>query len=73
MMNKLLDEELYTICFVYIDDVIVFGENEAECIVNTKKVLELIYADNLKMGAAKCEFLTERVEVLGHIIEDGCL
>ena len=32
MMNNLLDELLYTICFVYVDDVIVFGEDERECL-----------------------------------------
>ncbi len=35
--------------------------------------MELIFADNLKFGGLKCEFLLERVEVLGHIVEDGKL
>ena len=58
---------------MYIDDVIVFGANEEECLDNTRAVMELIYKDNLKLGGLKCEFLLERVEVLGHIVEDGKL
>ena len=73
MMNNLLSDLLYAICFVYIDDVIVFGETEEECLANTKAVMELVFADNLKFGGLKCEFLLERVEVLGHIVENGKL
>ncbi len=40
---------------------------------NTRRVLELIYDDNLKCSGSKCEFLLRRVEVLGHIIHDGKL
>ena len=73
MMNNLLSDLLYTVCFVYIDDVIVFGETEDELLDNTRAVMELVFADNLKFGGLKCEFLLERVEVLGHIVEDGKL
>ena len=59
------------ICFVYIDDVIVFGASESECLDNTRSVMELIYDDNLKLGGLKCEVLLERVEILGHIVQDG--
>lgn len=72
-MHNILDELLYTVCFVYIDDVIVFGKDEKECVENSRRVLELIYNDGLKCGGAKCEFLLSRVEVLGHIIENGKL
>lgn len=73
LMNTILHDVLYDICFVYIDDVIIFGETEQECLQNTRKVLELIYNDNLKLGGPKCEFLLKSVEVLGHVIRDGKL
>jgi hypothetical protein len=53
---------------VYIDDVVVFGKDESECMERTKRVLERIYSDNLKCSSSKCEFLLRRVEVLGHVI-----
>lgn len=64
---------LFRTCFVYIDDVIVFGATEAECIANTRQVVALIYGDGLKLGCLKCEFLLRTVDVLGHIISGGCL
>lgn len=72
-MNRILDSVLYLKCFVYIDDIIVFGKDESECIKNTKEVIDLIYRDNLKLGCAKCEFLLKSVEVLGHVVEEGKL
>ena len=73
MMNKVLDSVLYVKCFVYIDDVVVFGKTQPECIANTKDVIDLIYKDNLKLGCLKCEFLLKSVEILGHIVANGTL
>lgn len=73
LMNELLDEFLYTICFVYIDDIVVFGPDESTCIANTKLVLSRLFDDNLKVNGLKCEFCLRKVEVLGHIICDGVL
>ncbi len=70
-MNRLLGDLLYEKCFVYIDDLIIFGETEAECIANAKEVIARIFDDGLKLGGLKCEFLVQDVEVLGHIIKDG--
>ncbi len=44
-MNQLLSDVLYEKCFVYIDDLIIFGETEEECLRNTKEVIELIFGD----------------------------
>ena len=68
MMNRILDDVLYIKCFVYIDDVIVFGKTQSELIANTKEVIDLIYNDNLKLGLMKCEFVIDKVEILGHIV-----
>lgn len=73
MMNKILEDTLYIKCFVYIDDVIVFGKTQEECIANCKDVIDLIYKDNLKLGQQKCEFLLDTVEVLGHVVSKGML
>lgn len=72
MMYNILHQLLYVVCFVYIDDIIVFGKDE-ECLQNSKYVLELIYDDGLKCSNLKLEFLLCRFEVLDHIIEDGKL
>ena len=73
MMNDLLGDLLFDICFVYIDDIIVYGESDLEVIQNCRRVVERIFDDNLKFGGAQCEFLVSRVDVLGHVVEDGTL
>ncbi len=50
LMNRILDDAMFVKCFVFIDDVIIFGKTEAECIANTKDVISLVYKDNLKLG-----------------------
>lgn len=71
MMNDILEDALYVRCFVYIDDVVVFGKTQEEVIVNTKEVIGMIYADNLKLGCLKCEFMMQSVEILGHVVSKG--
>ena len=71
MMNNILDDVLFVKCFVYIDDVIVFGRTQEEVIANNKEVIDLIYQDNLKLGCLKCEFMLRSVEVLGHLVSNG--
>ncbi len=73
LMNTLLSDLLFKECFVYIDDIIVFGETEQQCIERTRRVLDRIFEDGLKFGGSKCEFLMTRVEVLGYIIDKGRL
>lgn len=68
-MNALLYDMLYKKCFVYIDDVIVFGETELECIESPGHVLDRIFGDGLKLGGSKWEFLMTAVDVLGYVID----
>lgn len=73
MMDKLLKKYLFNCCFVFIDDVIVYGGSERDVIANTRFVCEELFADGLKLGGLKCEFLLESVEILGHKVGNGCL
>jgi hypothetical protein len=70
-MNTLLYDLLYKECSVYIDDIIVVGETEEECIARMLRVLERVFADGFKFGGSKFEVLLMRVEVLGYIIDNG--
>ena len=53
------------------DDVVVFGKTTTEVIERTRRVLELIRADHLKIGGLKCYFLLRRIQLLGKTIEAG--
>lgn len=72
-MHHVLHDLLYTKCFVYIDDIIVFGKTESEVIERTFEVLNKLFDDGLKVGGLKCEFMLTSTEVLGHVISNGKL
>lgn len=67
-MNSILGDLIGTVCYVYLDDVIVFGKSLNEHIINLGKVLEKLENANLKIQLDKCEFLKKNCEFLGHII-----
>ena len=55
-------------CFVYIDDIVIFGKTLEEHNKNLVKVLQTIKELNLKLEPSKCEFLRPELESLGHLI-----
>jgi len=58
----------YESCFVYLDDLIVFGKNLKNHNKNLVDVLERIRKVNLKLNPTKCEFLKKEILYLGHVI-----
>lgn len=73
LMNRFLYDNLVDQCFVYIDDNIVLGETEDECMERTYIDINRVFADGLKLGGFKCKFLCIKVDVIGYVIEDGRL
>lgn len=62
----------YDSCFVYMDDLIVFGNSLQNHNKNLIKVLNRLRAVNLKLNPVKCQFLEKKMLYLGHIISaDG--
>uniref|UniRef100_A0A1L8DIS4 RNA-directed DNA polymerase n=3 Tax=Nyssomyia neivai TaxID=330878 RepID=A0A1L8DIS4_9DIPT len=57
---------------VYVDDIIVFGKDEAEHDAALKKVLDTLKEYNVLLNQEKCCFKVKQVTFLGHTIsEDG--
>jgi len=56
------------ICFVYLDDIIIFGETKEEVLRNLEKILERLEEVGLKIKLSKCSFLKQEVKYLGHIV-----
>ena len=54
-------------CFVYLDDLIVFGNNLTNHNINLIKVLQRLREVNLKLNPNKCEFLKKELLYVGHI------
>ena len=53
---------------VYLDDVIVYSETLAEHVSHLRIVFEHLRTAGLKLNPAKCRFVCDEVEYLGHLI-----
>ena len=53
---------------VYMDDLLVIGENEENFLENLRTVLEKLNSEGLKLNTHKCTWLEKRVKWLGHIL-----
>ena len=58
----------YDKCFVYLDDIIVFGKNLDDHNRNLQVVFSRLREVNLKLNPLKCEFLKKEILYLGHLV-----
>jgi Reverse transcriptase (RNA-dependent DNA polymerase) len=58
---------------VYMDDILIFAENQEELQERTKLVLQQLREHNLFLKPKKCEFNKTTMEYLGLIIQEGKL
>ena len=68
IMCKALKKSLGTLCFVFIDDILVFSKNVNSHLSDLKEVLESFRKGNLSVKLEKCSFFQSQVEYLGHRI-----
>ena len=72
LMELTLSGLQWSLCLIYLDDVIVFFHEFDEHIDHLDKVLSLIGAAGLKLKPNKCVFFASKVSFLGHIMsQDG--
>jgi hypothetical protein len=69
-LDDILRQHIGSRCYVYIDDIIIFGKDEEEHFVNLKLIFSTLEAANMKVQLDKCEFLRNEVEFLGFIVSD---
>ena len=69
-MDNLLGALVGRVCLVYIDDVIVFGNSEEQCLENLDVVLGAIQSSGLKLKASKCHMMQREVNFLGHVVSE---
>lgn len=72
-MNTIFKEGIYKRCVIYIDDILVFGQTEAEMISNLVWVLNKSREFNIKLKRTKCKFLQTEVEFLGYLIKHNSI
>ncbi len=60
-------------CLVYLDDVIVFSRTLGDHIEHVDAVLTALRGAGVSLKLRKCQFFTDRIRYLGHIIRPGTL
>lgn len=59
-------------CYVYLDDVVIFGKTFEEHLIRLRNVLSCLRAAQLKIQLEKCHFVVNEVAYLGHVVgRDG--
>ena len=72
LMTNLLGELVGEICEVYLDDIIVYAQSEAQLIERLELILAKIRAAKLVLSPPKCKFGKTEIGFLGHTINaDG--
>ena len=67
-INQLLRDFLDDFCSAYLDDILVYSENEADHMDHCPKVCERLLEAGLHLDIDKCEFSVKRVSYLGMIL-----
>ena len=71
LMNSVLSGFIGIRCFVYLDDVVIFGHSLEDHNQKLIDVFKRFRKFNLKLHPDKCEFLRREVQYLGHIITEN--
>ena len=68
LMDKVIRGLEHRIALAYLDDIIVYGATQDECITNLLIVFERLAAAHLKLKPKKCMLFATEVNYLGHVI-----
>ena len=72
-MNNILGDYIGSICYVYLDDVIVFSRSLQDHEQHVFLILERLKLAGLQLKPAKCELVVTETLFLGHIVSEGCI
>jgi hypothetical protein len=68
LVNDILREYLNIFVFAYLDDILVYSENEKNHIKHVTLVLEALEKADMGLHPEKCVFHAKKVEFLGYIL-----
>jgi hypothetical protein len=71
MMNSVFMLELDKFVVVFIDDILIYSENEADHAEHLRIVLTRLREHKLYAKFSKCEFWLKKVYFLGHVLSEG--
>lgn len=70
LMDILLSGLQWSTCLVYLDDILVFGENHDIMLERLDQILEKLNNAGMKLRLKKCKFSQSEVSYLGHMISN---
>lgn len=73
VMDDVLRDYIGKICYVYIDDIIIFGKTIEEHLSNLETILHVLRNANFRIQPDKSEFIKTEVEFLGFIVSENGL
>src|SRR5204862_6013289 len=68
LINHILYNHLNKFVITYLNDILIYSENEENHEKHVKKVLKRLQEKNLYLKSEKCEFHKQQVEYLEHIV-----
>ncbi|SNX81296.1 related to Gag-pol polyprotein [Melanopsichium pennsylvanicum] len=71
LINSIYRDIISVFVVVYLDDFLIFSNNEEEHIGHVREVLERLQDNRLFAKLSKCTFHTDQVKFLGYIIKPG--
>lgn len=70
LMDNVLMGLLGNVCFVYLDDIVIYAESLEEHKLKLNQLFERLREANLSLQPDKCEFFKKELMYLGHIISE---
>jgi hypothetical protein len=68
LMNEIFRDMLDICVIVYLDDILIYSKNPTEHEQHLRQVLKRLREHSLYVKKSKCDFFTNTIEYLGHII-----
>ncbi|KAI4293527.1 hypothetical protein PAPHI01_2801, partial [Pancytospora philotis] len=72
-MDQILKEEIGVSCYVYVDDILIYGKTEAEHDERVKRVLAALSKHNMAINDKKSEFKKRTIEFLGYNLSENSI
>lgn len=70
LMEECFDGLHLDICFIYLDDLIIFSKTYEEHVERLEKIFQRLREVNLKLSPKKCEFFKKKVKYVGNIVSE---
>ena len=68
LMERVLRGIDWSECFVYLDDILVFGPNFETTLARLESMLDRLGVAGLKLKTKKCQLFQEEIPFLGHVV-----